>query len=230
MNWRRGMILAGIHVGIAIVLTASELIPRSKTARCAQPSLVLAVYQEEGETVTFTTSCNLWRSIPFSERVLIISELPAVILSGWGEICPARWTTAGLIGIDDSHHSFAQQTGSAVALCGLIAIQWLLLGGMPLAKARKWWLEPGACNTASTCVGLGLFLFGLALMRLTGIENAAAVFGLLAAPFLLLAFFTWIAWPVLVIERTTRFAWRLTTKNRKPSHPRPDSTRIGEQP
>lgn len=236
MNWRRGLIFASIHVAIAIVLVAVELVPRYETekndAGSTQPSIVLAAYQEEGGTVDFAPACNLWRSISLSEKVLMVFELPAVILSGWGEFCPARWTTAGLIGIDNRHHSLALETELSAALCGLIGLQWILLGGMPLVKPRKWWLEPGACNTASICIGLVLLLIGycLTLIPLSGSENALTAFGLLAVPFLLLAFLTWFAWPVLIIGRIARFSWRLTTKNRKPLHSLRDSTKLGGQP
>ena len=43
---------------------------------------------------------------------------------------------------------------SSIGLCGLIALQWILVGGFPLIHPRRWFWEPGALMTICTCTGI----------------------------------------------------------------------------
>src|SRR5258708_8269457 len=131
MNWRRGSMFAGIHLAIVIPLIVSEIAPHWETekthAQTIAPSPRFVAYQDEAGTVEFTPMCEGWGVISWQGKVIIISELPAVVLSGWGDSCPASWTVAGLIGIDQRHHDLAKESASSAGLCGLIAVQWPLL-------------------------------------------------------------------------------------------------------
>ncbi len=217
MNWARGLKFAGIHLAIAIPLIASEEIPRWLTEKIHSEvhknSVVLAAFQEEPSTVEFTPICNEWRSISSAEKLLSVAETPALILSGWNSDCPARWTSAGILGIDIRHHSLKQRLASDFSFCCLIAIQWILLGGLPLVNPRRWWLEPGAANTALTVVGVPLVLIcaGLAPSDFPKSDGIAAVFGLVAVLGLLLILSTWLAWLGLIAERLVRFGWQAAT-------------------
>ena len=214
MNWARGLKFAGIHLAIAIPLIASEEIPRWQTEKIHSEvhknSVVLAAFQEEPSTVEFTPICNEWRSISSAEKLLSVAETPALILSGWNSDCPARWTSAGILGIDIRHHSLMQRLESDFSFCCLIAIQWILLGGLPLVKPRRWWLEPGAANTALACAAavLCLAITGLEMAHLHPAESFTAVFGLIAALAFLLILSTWLAWICLMLERLCRFGWQ----------------------
>ena len=218
MNWRRGLAFAGIHVVVAVSLIVSTEIPRYSTEKIhsANPGIRyrLAAYQEEGQTVEFTPICEEWRSISWQEKVLTASELPAMILSGWNSDCPPRWSTAGMIGIDMKHRSLQMQVESSSIFCLLIVFQWILLGGLPLIKPRKWWLEPGACITACTLIAV---CSAAVATLLDHIEILAQVFGVPAFLALLLALVTWVAWIVLLFWNIAKFGWRLSTDHRKPS-------------
>jgi hypothetical protein len=214
MNWARGLKFAGIHVAIAIPLVASVAIPRWETRKLHSeiPAqlFTLAAYQEEGGTVSFSP-CEIWRSYSWQEKVLMYSETPAYLLSGWDEICPPAGTVAGLLGIDSRHHTGIQEAASSACLCGLIAIQWVLLGALPLIKPRRWWLEPGATNTCLMCIGLAaaLLAVGLASTPLPHAENIAAVPGLIAQLALWLILLTWIEWLCLIAWQLARFGWQV---------------------
>lgn len=76
---------------------------------------------------------------------------------------------------------------SSIGLCGLIALQWILVGGFPLIHPRRWFWEPGALITICTCTGI----------------------------FALFAPFLWLFWLVLLVWRLLQggyrgviFAWR----------------------
>ena len=217
MNWRRGSALASIHVVAATILISSILIPGYSSERIHSanpiPTFHPAAYQEGDLTVEFAPICEEWRSISWQEKVLTTSELPAMVVSGWNSDCPARWTTAGLIGIDMKHHSRSNKLASSAALLLLIAIQWIFVGGHPLVEPRRWWLEPGAFNTACTLIAC---VFGMIATMLDH-EILSIVFGVPAFEALLLAFFTWIAWLALLLWAILKSGWKFTLDNRKAS-------------
>jgi hypothetical protein len=137
-----------------------------------------------------------------------------MILSGWNSDCPARWTVAGLIGIDARHHTLTKEIASSVAFSLLIAVQWLVLGGLPLVQPRRWWLEPGACNTVCTVVEVLLLTIGT-LIAAIGTEGVLVAAGLLAFLLLLVVLFTWLVWLALLLWKTIKSGWKLATSIRK---------------
>lgn len=204
MNWRRGIMFAGIHfvIGASLILWVS--VPQYASEKTHSlnpaPALQLAAYQEEGQTVEFSP-CAMWRHITWQERVLVSSELPVAILSGWNEECPASWTVAGLIGIDARHHTRAMAVQSSAAFSLLIALQWLILGGLPLVQPRRWWEEPGACITACTVIEVSLLTIGTVIAAY-GLEAVLAVVGLLASVPFLVILCTWLYWIALLLWRS----------------------------
>lgn len=217
MKWRRGVILAGIHFVIATSLILWVSIPQytSEKTHSLNPNrtLQLAAFQEEGQTVEFSP-CQMWRHITWQERVLVSSELPVAILSGWNEECPAGWSVAGLIGIDARHHTRTMAIRSSAAFSLLIAIQWLILGGLPLVQLRRWWEEPGACITACTVIEVLLLTIGTVIAA-TGIEVVLATVGLLASVPFLVILCTWLYWLILLLWRTVIAGRRLAISIRK---------------
>lgn len=217
MKWRRGIILASIHFVIATSLILWVSVPRysSEKTHSLNPArtLQLAAYQEEGQTVEFS-SCELWRYITWQEKVLVTSELPVAIFSGWNEECPAGWTVAGLIGIDARHHTRAREVASSAAFSLLIAIQWFILGGLPLVQPRQWWKEPGACIT--TCTAIEVLLLTIVTgIETSGIDAVLAAVGLLASVPFLVVLCTWLYWLALLLWRTIITGRKLAITLRK---------------
>jgi hypothetical protein len=211
MNWWRARRFASIHFAIAIILVTWETAPRYSTEKIhsanARPALQFAAYQEEGGTVEFTPICEMWRSLSWQEKVLGFSEFPASVISGWNSDCPAAWTTAGMIGIDMRHHSLSKAIASSIVYCLLVGFQWLILGGLPLIRPHRWWLESGACNTACTVIAV---LCGSVTSGLDQIasEGALLVFGVPAFLLLIVIFLTWPAWLVLLIWKGALSGWK----------------------
>jgi len=218
MKWRRGLVLAGVHFVLAVPLVVSIVIPRYSSEKMHSQnshfSLRLTAYQEEGQTVGFVPSCEEWRSQAWQEKILVSSELPAAVLSGWNSGCPAGWTFAGMIGIDIQHHTREKELISSTAFCLLIAFQWLMLGASPLVQPQRWWLEPGACNTVSTLIVVLLLAIGEALAAI-GIGVGLVAAGIIAFLLLLLILFTWLVWLALLLWKTIKAAWKLATSTRR---------------
>lgn len=219
MRWRRGLLLAGIHFIVAVCLMTSILLPRFATEKIHSfnrvPTIQFAAYQEEGQSLGFEPMCE-WGFISWQEKVLMASELPAAFLSGWNDDCPARWTAAGLIGIDARHHTHAKELASSVAFSLLIVAQWFVIGGFPLIRPRRWWLEPGACNTAATVVEVLLLTVGTAF-EAAGIERVLVAFGLLAFPLGILTLLSWLVWVALLVRKIANSSWKLATSNGRSS-------------
>jgi len=201
VQWRRGLVLAGIHLAICVPLIVWEEASRWDWVRSQEnlPPLVFthpvpppsppdAVKPaDEGETVSFSP-CGLWSHIPWQERIIVFGELPAAAFSQWGQPCPPIWSLAGLVGVrGPNRDSRRKEVEVSIGLCSLIALQWILVGGFPLIYPRKWIWEPGVLITICTCTGI-LALF---------------------APFL------WLFWLILLLWRLLQggyrgvvFAWR----------------------
>jgi hypothetical protein len=205
-QWRRGLLLAGIHLAICVPLIVWEQATRWDWVRSQEnlPPLQLAPpapppppggavkLPDEGETVSFNP-CNPWRHTSWQERVIVFGELPAAAFSQWGEPCPSSWSLAGLLGMGWSNHdSRRKEVEFSTGLCGLIALQWLFIGGFPLIHPRRWYWEPGALITICTCT----------------------VFLALLAPLLWLAWLMLLAWRLLQgCYRAVVFAWRFFRRN-----------------
>jgi hypothetical protein len=217
MNWRRGLLLAGINVAIAVpmisILAARDVqarrewkqrssveeapwIDRSGAFSVASARMVRA---QEEQTVTFSP-CGLWASIPVQESVVQSGNLPAAIVSGWRVECPPRWSVARMLGVNDSGFlsdvNLRAMRRVDVALCLLIATQWFLIGSLPLVQPKRWWSEPGAFITACTAIGSAIALIPV-----------VDVFGRLPV---LIAFFGWLLWTGLLIWMPVRWAWQST--------------------
>jgi hypothetical protein len=217
MNWRRGLLLAGINVAIAVpmisILAARDVQARREWKqrssvedapwidRFGEFSVAptIMVRAQEEQTVSFSP-CGLWASIPVQESVVQFGNLPVAIVSQWRVACPPRWSIARMLGVNDSGFlsdvNFSAMRRVDLALCLLIAAQWFLIGGLPLVQPKRWWSEPGAFITACTAAGSAIALIPV-----------VDVFGRLPA---LIAFFGWLWWAGLLIWMPVRWAWRST--------------------
>lgn len=134
------------------------------------------------------------------QRIVQFANLPAWVVTGWGEGCPARWTLAGLLhrnrnSIAASRSEFAL----ASILCLLISLQWLLIGGFPLVRARRWLAEPGTLITICSVAAGALVL----LSWMDGYRNDEwiAEFPMLIVPFAWLWWFALLSWTQLRLIR-----------------------------
>lgn len=217
MNWRRGLVLAGINVAIALPMI-SILAARDAQARrewkqrssvedapwidsSGEFSVAPArmVRGQEEQTVTFSP-CGLWANIPVQESVVQFGNLPVFVVTQWRVDCPSRWSVARILGVNDegilSDKNFRAMRRVDAALCFLIAVQWFLIGSMPLVQPKRWWSEPGAFITACTVIRSAIALIPV-----------VDVFGRLPV---LIAFVGWLLWAGLLIWVTVRWAWQST--------------------
>jgi hypothetical protein len=216
MNWRRGLLLAGINLVAAVPLILmldardeqylrereDSAAPtfRSPMVVVAAPSLphrarLIAI--QEDQTVAFSP-CGIWADYPPQMRVVTFGNLPAATLAEWREVCPSAWSLSGMLqgkaewGLTRS--KLASQRKVDAGLCLMIALQWFLVGAFQLRQPKKWWAEPGGMITALTLIATCFAL-------IPSVDEAALVPALFAS-------FAWFWWFGLLIWVTLRFGWR----------------------
>jgi hypothetical protein len=164
MQWRRGLLLAGIHVVVAaatLVQQDAEVWPFVKADMARNALLRQAAWQDE-QTVDFLSSCDagIFDLFPTSQGDITQSaNLPVVLLTGWHMPCYPK--PSGLTGIVEARLGRNMRRSEIVIdsiLCVLVFIEWLLLGGFPVIRPRWWWLEPGALITIWTALCMALTL------------------------------------------------------------------------
>jgi hypothetical protein len=210
MNWRRGLFLASIHLVVAGTLVAWQEAENWHRERGAATSPLLAVvhaaaWQEQNQAVPFDP-CNggtvcYWET----PQHLVISraDFPVAIISAWEMPCPTRWSLAGILATQFGRDTLKTEMGTAVGLCALVFVQWLLVGSFPLILPRQWWWEPGAMITIST-----LITFAMVLIPAVRYEaEFAAFFALLA----------WLWWFTLLLWTALRSSWRLLSRQKSPA-------------
>ncbi|MGD0348289.1 MAG: hypothetical protein ABSA85_16115 [Terracidiphilus sp.] len=216
MNWRRGILLAGIHLAAAVPLIVmtearfeafvrevqADQVDHAPPAWIASDPLLKNAPPGGEEQVVEFSPCDLWVEYHGGLELAWSVNLPATALSGWGQDCPSRWTLAGRL--NDGYPWSASTIPSRREVCWgfglLIAAQWFLVGGFPLIQPKRWWAEPGAFITCCAVTG-----FGPALIH--PIEGLARLPALLAA-------FAWFWWFVLLLWTVTRLGWRRMTRRR----------------
>lgn len=208
MNWRRGLLLAGIHLVVAGTLVTWQESRLWHQERGAVDSLLVptvhaAMWQEGEQTVPFDP-CN-GGYVCFWERPqhLVASEANPLVyaVTAWGIPCPTQWTLEGMLASHFGRSSWKTDVGSAVGFCMLVFIQWLLVGGFPLIHPRRWWWEPGAMITVFTVIAFALVPFSVYL-------------DLVTFP-LVFAWLGWLWWFILLVLTALRAGWRMV----KPTKP-----------
>lgn len=218
MNWRRGLLLAGMNLLAAVplicLLAAREAqYIKEREQKSAIPAMrpeivdlplfpdagTRVVQAQEEQTVLFD-SCNLWPHYPPQVGVLQAGNLPASELSQWRVQCPPRWSVASLVGVQDtlqiSQDKFKAMRRVDVALCLMIGVQWFLIGGFPLVQSNRWWGEPGAFITAANFIAACIAII-------------PAVDGLARLP-ALISFVGWVWWFGLLLWIPIHRAWQST--------------------
>jgi hypothetical protein len=218
MDWRRGLLLAGINLAVAVpiilmmeasdqedALTPEEIMskapmeaaPRPPDPPTSKPAEANAKQAEE--TVTLDP-CMMW--VHYSTPVVVVQAVgpPAVALAGWDD-CPPHWSLAGRLrgtwAWPPTPLWMETQREIDAGLFLFIAIQWFLVGGFPLVRTQKWWADPGSFITACTALAGGIVLIPV-------IHEAARLLALIA----ILGWFWWFG---LLVWKTLQFVWRRRT-------------------
>jgi hypothetical protein len=225
MNWRRGLLLAGINLVAAVPLIlmldagdAQFLREREEnTAIAARESAAREAAREvqspasaepaQEEQAVFFNPCELWVHYPAQVNVVRVGNPLASSLTGWRLVCPEKWTLAGML-FGPTEQVWTASTMPAhrqvdAGLCLLILVQWLLVGSFPLRKPKRWWAEPGMFITACTVVAACFALI-------------PAVDGVAHLP-VLLAGCAWFWWFGLLAWILLRFSFRLLYTRLKPN-------------
>jgi len=188
MNWRRGLMLAGINLVVAIPLISlleskeaeSLRIREQATAKAERdgagkpPDLATIKSTESaGSSVEQSVSfdpCLMWVHYPVQAVVEQAATYPSLVFTGWRMNCPPRWSLAAKMRADvewvptiasEAALNAARRTVDRMFLVVLF-VQWLLVGSFPLVHPRKLWLEPGVFITLCTTVAAAFALFSVA--------------------------------------------------------------------
>jgi hypothetical protein len=202
MNWRRGVLLAGIHLAVAGSLMAWQGVRERSYLISSKPQPKTGTHGMVGQdeqTLQFDP-CGFWRSIPPQEIIVQSAELPAAVLSGWGGECPSSGTLYGMLHQGSLKNTQRERVIVAAVFCALILVQWLLIGGLPLIEPRRWWWEPGAFITVCTLLSLPIVLIPV-------VRNLSLLFALFAGV-------AWLYWFALLLWVSFRSGWRSVRRNR----------------
>jgi hypothetical protein len=217
MNWRRGLLLAGINLVAAVPLicllaaedaqfllereqgsAVSEMLPRMSRQFSPRDGESLVRVQEE--QIVFFNPCGLRGNTSPQVSAVQLGNLPALVLSQWRVKCPPRWSVAHMLGVSAAGlilpANFKAMRRADIVLCLMIAVQWFLIGSFPPTPSNRWWGEPGAfistCNVVAACIAMIPLFDGLA--RLPA----------------LIAWGGWLWWFGLLIWIPARKAWGST--------------------
>ncbi len=216
MNWRRGLMLAAINLAVAVpmilmmeardqkyALTPEEIMakaPNEDAPKPPKPPTPEASREQAEETVSFDP-CTMWVHYPVQVVVVQSVDMPSLLLAGWEEDCPPHWSLAGRLRgrwtWPPTPLWMETQRKIDAGLCVFIAMQWFLLGGLPLVRTRKRLAEPGAFIT--TCAVLAG-----AIALIPVVDGFARLPALIA----MLAFLWWFG---LLVWKTLQFGWRRRT-------------------
>lgn len=219
MNWRRGLLFAGIHLAVAVPMILMMEARDANVAReylaavaeaareaAAKPSAPVtpapsqASTEQAEETVSFDP-CAMWVHYPAQVVVVQATDMLPLALAGWEMDCPPRWSLAGRVRGNRTWPPTAkwmtEQRRIDSGLCALIAFFWFLAGGFPLVRTlrwQEWWREPGGF-IAACAVPAGI------LASIPAIDGAARLPALFAM-------FAWYWWFGLLVWKSLRFGWR----------------------
>jgi hypothetical protein len=220
MNWRRGIVLATIHLTVAagvLIRTEADYWPNIRSERVR-----VQVVLPPSATVEDMMEANFY---PCDEggvidRVALPSELvdgaanlPAVLFVGWHEPCAVP---SDLDRVVEKRYG-RTRTAEILILtiqCAVLSVLWLLVGGYPLVRPRRWWLEPGAFITVCTIPAalVSLLIPSGAALEFSMIDIVARILGLVAM-------LAWLWWLGLLIWILIRYTLRSFIGSRKTTEP-----------
>jgi hypothetical protein len=198
MNWRRGLLLAGINLAIAVPGLVQESVQFwQQTGRHSPPTsrIEYVMFQEEGPISL--DPCN-WFDLGHSRWIEVggLVNLPIALMTDWHDPCLTRTRLGRLVVRVVGTRNHPAEVIDSACLVMLLCIQWLLVGGFPLVHPKRWWLEPGAFITLS-----GSTAAALALVPISDhLARIPAVFAGLA----------WIWYFALLLWKPVHLAWQST--------------------
>jgi hypothetical protein len=217
MQWRRGLLLAVIHLAVAmpqIVLQGSGYWRTSGDPAIPDVArLRIAAWQEE-QVVGFDPChggfVDRWVS-PFEATISLI-DFPAWKLSGIWEPCPARWSLAEILPSSSADSQFRKYLLVSGGFCSLLVAQWLFIGGLPLVHPKKWWSEPGTfitfCAVAAAVIALP-YSFEMNVWASEGLFKSLTLLSTIPA---VLALAAWVWWLGLLLWKPIRFFSRRASR------------------
>ena len=180
---------------------------RSEQLGPSPAHLKLAVFQEEESIISFNPCADegvVDGEMSPRERISGMANLPVALLTGWHEPCTSPdlldsmvERCLGSVSQTRFHRTRCSEVLILVILCAFVAVEWLFVGGFPLVRLRRWWLEPGAFITICTLVGAAL----------TTIHFVAHLSVIPAA----MAGCAWLWWFGLLVWKTLKFGWTKTS-------------------
>lgn len=201
MNWRRGLLLAGIHLVIAasiLIWQEAQVWPMLKTeAIPAQDSALRQIIWQEGDTLTLNPCDGGFIDGTTAPQEIIAgaANLPVALMTGWHEPCTASPQLTSIVEGRLGGRTRKSEFWIVFILCAMAAIQWFLVGGFPLIQPRRWWWEPGAFITLCTAAAFVLVL-------IPGVRDLSKVPSFFAL-------FAWLYWFGLLVWKVLRSGWRL---------------------
>jgi hypothetical protein len=220
MNWRRGLLLAGINLAVALAMIvvmdrrdAQAVRDHDQEAMTAAregaarpyipPEFENAETGSEEMTVSFDPCPAVW--VHYEAQVVVVQAADpiALTLTGWRVTCPDRWTLAEKLHgkstwLPPTPAWLAAQRKIDAGLFIIIAIQWFLIGTFPLRASKTWWAEPGAFITACAVPAS-------ILACIPAVEGAARLPAMIAL-------FAWFWWFGLLIWKIFRSAWQFARR------------------
>jgi hypothetical protein len=157
MNWRRGLLLAGIHLVIVVPAFAWEVAQfwryTGTDISSGLGARVESVVFQEEMTIPFDP-CK-WFDIgsPRLKEVGALANLPTALLTGWHGPCLTQTPLGVVVRRVIGGRNHLAEIADCVILSALVLTQWILVGGLPLVRRKHWWFEPGAFITAAAVVG-----------------------------------------------------------------------------
>lgn len=204
MKWRRGLLLAAIHLSIAVpVIVQQSVQDWPRAARSSGPDAgarIERVGWQESQTVGFDP-CNgglIDGEIPPMELAVAAGNLPVMETAGWPGLCPNRSRVVGFAARWFGSGSGRSRAAAPAILGVAIVVEWLVVGGVPLIVPRRWWREPGAFVTACTVVAVPVAAIPLT-DGFTGIPAFGAMVG-------------WVWWFGLLVWRVVGWVRRWASR------------------
>jgi len=219
MNWRRGLLLAGINLTVAVsmilmmeardqkyALTQEEIMAKGapRPPEPPTPKPAPASPEQAEETVSFDP-CGCGFTI---RSRLLWCKQPICRPSHWpgGGCLPSALVTCGETTRKKDLAANAIVVGNAAQdRCRPVPVHRHSVvshGRLPLVRTRKWWADPGSFITACAV--------------LAGATALIPVIDEVARLPALIAMLAWLWWFGLLVWKTLQFGWRMITAWRVP--------------
>jgi hypothetical protein len=223
-EWRRGLLLAGIHLAVATAMMvwdeASAWQHLTAVGASTQLHLRAAAWQEELSFQFNPCTRDVFDAEPsMPAMIATLANVPVGLITGGHAACSSRSVLDRTVQSRFGRGSRVSELVICALLWVLIPVQWFLVGGFPLVRPKRWWLEPGAFITACTVASAALAGFGgLAWMIhrwATGPIQDSSLSEFASTPAVLVAYvasFAWFWWFGLLVWTVVRFGWRLVRR------------------